>query len=267
MDADMQRDITFSVSIVRANPLNLENGMNALVRTLAAARNRAPWWAIDGELPSLWRRSAVVLRHVWHALTRGAPERRYERRILKRMARGDLIETLGVDVRDEALTRARSEKWFSTLVKLGLRPDHLCVEYGCGSLWCAEPTIRHLKPGRFIGLDTTDRFYEFGRQRLGGLLAEKQVGLEVISRRSLREVAALKPDFVYSHRVLHHVPRRALARYVRNIVSLLNERTTLVIENTRRYEAEDIRPYLPRDWHCRQETFGLLITYRGKSPA
>jgi hypothetical protein len=238
--------------------------MNALVRTLTAARNRAPWWALDGELRSLWRRSAAGLRNVWHAFTRKAPERRYERRILRRMARGDLIETLGVRVRDEALTRARSEQWFSTMVKLGLRPEHLCVEYGCGSLWCAEPAIRHLRPGRFIGLDTTDRFYEFGRQRLGGLMAEKRVGLAVISRRSLREVAALKPDFVYSHRVLHHVPRHALARYVRNIASLLHERTTLVIENTRRYSADDIRPHLPPNWRCRQEPFGLVITYRGQ---
>ncbi len=235
--------------------------MNALARTLAAARNRAPW-AMDGEAPSLWRRSAIALRNVWRVLTREAPERRYERRIAKRMARGDLTETLGTQVRDEALTRARSEQWFSTLVQLGLRPDHLCVEYGCGSLWCAEPVIRHLQPGGFIGLDTTDRFYEFGRQRLGSLLAEKEVGLGVISRRSLREVAALQPDFVYSHRVLHHVPRRALPRYVRNLVSLLSERTTLVIENTRRYDASDIRPYLPRNWHCRQEPFGLLVTYR-----
>ena len=146
------------------------------------------------------------------------------------------------------------------------------MEYGCGSLWCAEPAIRHLRPGRFIGLDATDRFYEFGRQRLGSLLVEKQVGLAVISRRTLGEVAALKPDFVYSHRVLHHVPRRALARYVRNLAALLNERTILVIENTRpapngslkrRYDASDIQPYLPRHWHCRQEPFGLVVTYRG----
>ncbi|HEU4825891.1 MAG TPA: class I SAM-dependent methyltransferase [Dongiaceae bacterium] len=213
------------------------------------------------------RRSAIALLDVWHALTRARPERRYERRILKRMARGNLTNTLGVRIRDEAHTRAAAERWLAALVELGLRPDDLCVEYGCGSLWCAEPVIRHLKPGRFIGLDATDRFYELGRQRLGGLLTDKQAGLAVISRRSLREVAALKPALVYSHRVLHHVPRRDLARYVRRIASLLNERTILVIENGRRYVAEDIQPHLPRNWHCRQERFGLVITHRAGSPA
>ncbi|HSE73046.1 MAG TPA: class I SAM-dependent methyltransferase [Dongiaceae bacterium] len=212
------------------------------------------------------RRSAIALLDVWHALTRARPERRYERRILKRMARGNLTNTLGVRIRDEAHTRAAAERWLAALVELGLRPDDLCVEYGCGSLWCAEPVIRHLQPGRFIGLDATDRFYELGRQRLDGLLADKQVGLAVISRRTLREIAALKPALVYSHRVLHHVPRRYLARYVRRIASLLSEETILVIENNRRYDAEDIRPHLPRNWHCRQKPFGLVITH-AKSPA
>jgi hypothetical protein len=173
--------------------------------------------------------------------------------------------------------RAAAERWLAVLVGLGLRPNDLCVEYGCGSLWCAEPVIRRLQPGRFIGLDATDRFYELGRQRLGGLLTEKQVGLAVIARRTLAEVAALKPALVYSHRVLHHVPRRALKRYVRNLASLLNERTVLVIENTRpspgesrngrRYTADDIQAFLPRNWQCRQEPFGLLITYQAKLPA
>lgn len=177
-----------------------------------------------------------------------------------------------------ARTRRRAERWLAALVEVGLRPDHLCVEYGCGSLWCAEPVIRHLGPGRFIGLDVTDRFYDFGRQRLGRLLTEKQVRFAVISRRTRAEVAALKPALVYSHKVLRHVPRPALARYVRNLASLLNERTILVIENTpfpsldgslkgRRYNAEDIQAYLPRNWRCRQEPFGLLITHCARLPA
>ena len=212
-------------------------------------------------------RSAVALRNIWYALTREKPERRYERRILNRMARGELTNTLGVQIRDEAGIRAAAERWLATLVGLGLGPDDLCVEYGCGSLWCAEPIIRHQRPGRFIGLDATDRFYELGRQRLGSLLIEKQVGLAVISRRTLSDIAAMKPALVYSHRVLHHVPPRTLPRYVRNIASLLNEQTTLVIENLRRYAAEDIQAHLPRGWQCRQEPFGLLITHRTRSAA
>jgi len=76
----------------------------------------------------------------------------------------------------------------------------------------------------------------------------------------------------------HRNPQCGLALYVillGSLAFLLNERTILVIENTRptadgslkrRYNAEDIRPYLPPNWHCRQEPFWLLITYGAKSP-
>jgi hypothetical protein len=239
--------------------------MKALQRAQAAARTLIPWWAAGAELGIPGHTAPVVLRAMWRTLRRETPERRYERRILRRMARGDLTNTLGIHIRDEAHIRATSEEWLTNLVTLGLRPDSLCVEYGCGSLWCAEPVIRYLQPGRFIGLDITDRFYELGRQRLYELASEKQVGLAKISRTSLREVAALNPDFVYSHRVIHHVPRRALTRYVRRITALLNQRTILVIENCRRYNGEDIRPHLPQDWLCRQEAFGLVITHRDRS--
>jgi len=236
--------------------------MKALQLAHAAARTLVPWWAVGVELDFAGRRAPIVLRAMWRALTRETPERRYERRILTRMARGDLTNTLGIQIRDEAHIRATSEQWLANLVTLGFRPDSLCVEYGCGSLWCAEPAIRYLQPGRFIGLDITDRFYALGRQRLDKLVSEKQVSLAKISTRTLREVAALKPDFVYSHRVLHHVPRRALGRYMHNITSLLNQQTVLVIENCRRYNGEDIRPFLPQGWLCRQDAFGLVITHR-----
>src|SRR5262245_4298656 len=94
----------------------------------AAAGGLSSWRAIDAESASPWRRSTMVLRELWHAFTRELPERRYERRILERMARGELIETLGTRVRNEARTRRRSERWLAALIEVGLRPDHLCVE-------------------------------------------------------------------------------------------------------------------------------------------
>lgn len=221
----------------------------------------------------VWQRIRKALRDVWLTARRGLPEQRYAERTLKRMAAGKLRDTLGLEVRDEAATRKKAGLWLEQMIELGLRPEHLCVEYGCGSLWCGEPVIRYLQPGRYVGLDVTDGFYEFGRRRLGRLLDERRVRLAVISRRSLAETAALQPDFVFAHRVLHHVPPRGLARFVRSICSLLNERTVLVIENaprpkrreniTRaRYVGADIEAYLPRGWICRPHPFGFLITHR-----
>jgi hypothetical protein len=218
------------------------------------------------------------LREAWDSIRDAARERRYPRRIKQRLARGDVLGTIGVEITHEAETRERAARWLARLIELGLRPEHTCVEYGCGSLWCAEPVIRHLQPNGFVGLDLTDQFYAFGRQRLGDLLQEKQVRLATISRRSLRDVAAMKPDFVYSHRVIHHVSPSGLKRYMRNLTGLLHERTVLVIENDRKvradgtvrgrrpYEARDLEPYLPQGWQCRREQFGFVITHRSASP-
>jgi hypothetical protein len=233
----------------------------------------AAWQASNVEARSPWRRGLSALRDAWSTLGLNAVERRYQQRALRRLARGERLGTLGNRIQDEAETRQRAVQWRAHLAELGLKPDHLCVEYGCGSLWCAEPVIQYLQPGRFIGHDLTDRFYELGRQRLTSLVAEKQPRTAVISRRTLREVARLKPDFVYSHRVLHHIQRRGLARYVRNLLSLLDDRSVLVIENVRptradgspkgrSYSADNIRVHLPPKWQCRQEPFGLVITRR-----
>jgi hypothetical protein len=85
----------------------------------------------------------------------------------------------------------------------------------------------------------------------------------------------LKPDFVFSHRVLHHVPWRGLARYMRSLCALLNEQTVLVIEHmprplrdksikAPRYGIADLQPLLPRHWTCRAHPFGFVITHRNR---
>jgi len=230
--------------------------------------------AADGDFAALspWQKTTAWLWNAWRTATRGTPESRYEKRVLRKIKNGELHATLGLEVRDADYTKAKAERWLGNLVELGLRPDSLCVEYGCGSLWAAEPVIQYMQPGRFLGMDITDKFYEFGAQRLGSLLAEKQVRLMVIGRDSLRDVAALRPDFIYSRKVLPHVPRRGLARYLRNIAALMNERTTVLIDNTpvpkadgsfdgRRHGVEALRPHLPRHVACRQTPVGIVLTH------
>jgi SAM-dependent methyltransferase len=244
----------------------------------ATPRQAERWLSTETETSSPPRRLGERLRDLWLTIWRGRPEERYAKRTLRRMASGKLRDTLGLEVRDEAATRAKAERWLAQMIDLGLRPDHLCIEYGCGSLWCAEPFIRYLAPSRFVGLDVTDGFYALGRQRLGALLEQKKVQLDVISRNSLREAAVLRPDFVFSHRVLHHVPLRGLARYMRNICSLLDDRTILVIEHmprplrgqsikAPRYEVAHLQPHLPSGWVCERRPFGFVITRRGAAEA
>jgi hypothetical protein len=206
-------------------------------------------------------------------LSSKSAEQRYIETLTGRMDAGWEHSTLGPLIRDEAYTRGKAEGWAKHMVGCGLKPDHLCVEYGCGSLWAAEPIIRFLDPGRYYGLDITDKFYVFGRDRLGDLLVEKQVRLAVIAEAKLREVAALKPDFLFSRKVLPHVAEEALPRYLRNIASLMQKKTIAVLDNTpvngedgqitgRRYSVAKMQKLLPAGYKIEQEHFAAILRRR-----
>jgi hypothetical protein len=199
-------------------------------------------------------------------------EERYLAFMTRKLAAGAEHSTLGPVIRDEAYTRAKAERWAERMIEYGLRPDHLCVEYGCGSLWAAEPIIRYLGAGRFYGIDLTDQFYEFGRERLADLVRQKQVRLGVISPPLLREIAALQPDFLYSRKVLPHVGEEALPRYLANVCSLLAPKTTAVLDNTpvrkdggitgRRHTVEAMRKLLPSGFEIEQSRYAALLRRR-----
>jgi len=226
---------------------------------------------IKAKRKSPGERALRWLRNALGDMLGETPERRYVRRWIKRMEGGARHSTLGAEVRDEAATRAGAEQWLAALKALGLKPSHLCIDYGCGSLWAGEPVIRYLQPGRFIGLDVTDRFYSAGRARLGRLLDEKSVRLRVISPRLLREMAALHPDFIYSRKVLPHVPPGAAARYLANLCGLMAEHTIVVVhcrfgeatardaKRLWRYAFDDLRAKLPPGLTCERIEAGMLI--------
>lgn len=206
-------------------------------------------------------------------LFRKSAEERYIAFMQRKLAAGVEHSTIGPVIRDEAYTRAKAERWARHMVEYGLKPEHLCVEYGCGSLWAAEPIIRMLEPGRFVGLDITDQFYEFGRQRLGALIEERRVRLGVIAPAKLREVAALRPDFLFSRKVLEHVAEEAVPRYLANVCSLLTPTTIAVLDNSpvitedgsvtgRRYTVETLRALLPAGFEIEQSRYGALLRRR-----
>jgi cyclopropane fatty-acyl-phospholipid synthase-like methyltransferase len=205
------------------------------------------------------------------ALFRKPAEQRYLAAMKRKLASGAAHSTLGDKIRDEAYTRAKAERWAERVIEMGLKPDHLCIEYGCGSLWAAEPIIRYLDRGRFYGIDLTDQFYEVGRQRLADLVAEKQVRLAVISDSTLRELAALEPDFLFSRKVLPHVAEEALPRYLANICSVMAPKTVAMLDNTpvinkadgsirgRRHTVEAMRALLPPGFAIEQGRWAAVL--------
>src|SRR4051812_8983405 len=214
------------------------------------------------------RKAAKRLREMLFG--RAPAEQRYLALMTKRLNEKWPHSTLGPNIRDEEYTRNKAEDWTLRMVEYGLKPDHLCVEYGCGSLWAAEPILRYLEPGCYFGLDITDQFYEYGRERIGDLLREKQARLGVIAPEKLQEVAALEPDFLFSRKVLPHVAEDGLGRYLANVASLLAPKTIAILDNTpmfdaegnitgRRHTVEAMRKLLPPGFEIEQSRRGCLL--------
>lgn len=108
------------------------------------------------------------------------------------------------------------------LVKFGMKPDDVAVDYGCGSLRLGEAVIEYLNPGKFWGVDITHEFYELGIKNIDpALIAAKQPKLGVINDETLAKVRADKPRFVASWHVCSKVPENRLEGYIGSVTSLL----------------------------------------------
>ena len=115
----------------------------------------------------------------------------------------------------------RADGILARLRAAGLAPHHLCVDYGCGSLWVGEAVMSYLQPDRYIGLDLIDRFYTAALARLPPDLVEtRRPVFHVISERSLDEVKARAPDFVFSTGVFLHVPPAEMDNFFARLTSI-----------------------------------------------
>lgn len=151
----------------------------------------------------------------------GTYSRFYSEEQRRRIDSGERHVTLGIASVDQAAVKARAQRVLSDLKRAGCRPDHVVVDYGCGSLWVGEALMGYLQPGNFIGLDVTDLFYAEGLARLPAeLVASRRPMLRVIGEAALREVRERRPDFIISLAVLHHVPPNDLDDYFTSITSL-----------------------------------------------
>jgi hypothetical protein len=112
--------------------------------------------------------------------------------------------------------------FFRKIVKLGLKPDDVLVDYGCGTLRMGIHAINYLEPGKYWGLEISDFLLQQGRELLGeALLVEKQPHLEVISPASVAAAAAVRPAMLISIRVLIHVHPDELEEYFANVMTII----------------------------------------------
>lgn len=209
-----------------------------------AAISLALWQGLQSRpgrfLSILWEEGRWRLWHLRRPNDRYADY--YARSIEQRLDSGRPHRTLGKHhwdkdafitgrgVAEVAQFRKRGEHYLTDLIDLGLEPRHRVVDYGCGSLRVGQHLIRFLDPGRYLGLDLTDRFFRDGMELLEpGLVARKQPVFGVIGERTIAYARSLRPDFVISTSVMIHVPPDEIDEYWKNLSLLMAPGSALVV--------------------------------------
>jgi hypothetical protein len=116
------------------------------------------------------------------------------------------------------------------LIARGLKPEDVCVDYGCGTLRLGVHVMKYLRPGAYWGMDVAEFLLEEGRALIGeDVLADQRPNLRVISCEAVAEAAALKPAMVFSAKVLLHVHPDELGEYLQNIMTMIGTHGQAII--------------------------------------
>ncbi len=110
---------------------------------------------------------------------------------------------------------------FKRLLRYGIEPQDVLVDYGCGTLRMGVHAIRFLQRGRYWGFDIDQALLDEGARRIGREMEEKAPNLRVISASTVREAASAKPAFLFSLKVLIHVHPDELDEYFGNILTII----------------------------------------------
>jgi hypothetical protein len=116
------------------------------------------------------------------------------------------------------------------LLKHGLKPGDLTIDYGCGSLRLAPPLIEFLEPGKYWGMDLAQDFLDLGRAHLPPALAEaKRPRLDVIGDDVIERARSEAPRYIISWHVCSKVPENRFDAYIGNIVGMMTPGATALV--------------------------------------
>ncbi|HEV8389539.1 MAG TPA: class I SAM-dependent methyltransferase [Dongiaceae bacterium] len=132
------------------------------------------------------------------------------------------------------------------LLKHGLQPGDLTVDYGCGSLRLAPPLINFLEPDKYWGMDLAQDFLDLGRAHLSPDLAEaKRPRLDVIADDVIHRARAERPRYIISWHVCSKVPEGRFDAYVGNIATMMTPGATALVHFP---EAAELRKLTGLAW-------------------
>jgi len=163
----------------------------------------------------------------WRLRNPTAPyEQYYVHRVMSKIRSGHGHPAIGPKARP---LRKESEL-LEFLLKHGLKPGDLTIDYGCGSLRLAPPLIDFLEPGKYWGMDLAQDFLDLGRAHLAPELAQaKQPRLDVIGDDVIQRARAEMPRFIISWHVCSKVPENRFDAYIGNIVAMMTPGATALV--------------------------------------
>lgn len=170
----------------------------------------------------------------------------YAMLVKDQLARGKPHATLGGKLKKGEFGQS-GQSMFQRLVNLGLREDHVLVDYGCGTLRVGVHAIKYLGQGAYWGLDIAEFLLEEGRALIGkDLIGQKRPNLRVISPESVEEAAVARADFLLSSAVIIHVHPDELAEYVSNVMRIIGHNGQAIL--TAKCAREETLQYAGRSW-------------------
>lgn len=185
-----------------------------------------------GKPPTLRRRLEKFYRKylrywLWRSRNPFAPFHEYYVRLVgRKLARGRSHRALGTGYREAA-----EEYFVGVLRHFGLRPEHVLLDYGCGSLRLGKHALAYLEPGNYVGVDVTDLFYRSGLEVIDpALVAAKQPRLAVIGPQSPELLRERPADFLACWHVISKVPERELPDFFRSLLAHMGPRTRALIQ-------------------------------------
>ena len=163
----------------------------------------------------------------WRLSHPAAPyEQYYVHRVMSKIRSGEGHPAIGPTARP---LRNESEL-LDFLLKHGLQPGDLTIDYGCGSLRLAPPLIDFLEPGKYWGMDLAQDFLDLGLAHLSPDLARaKYPRLDVIGDEVIRRARVERPRYVISWHVCSKVPENRFDAYVGNIAAMMTPGATALV--------------------------------------
>ena len=144
---------------------------------------------------------------------------------------GSMHRTVGPNVSDRSVRAGK--RIFDEFRGFGIEPQHVLVDYGCGSLRIGQHFVHYLDAGNFIGLELSAPALAAGKAVLGAAYEAKLPTLALIDDEILAQVAARRPRWIICNAVVNHMAPEDHVIFLGNVVRLMTDPACTLLIRTR----------------------------------